>query len=90
MAAIQHELGVGQTYLTVARLAYDMGQAGRGDQARARAWEASSDAMRLMASLPGPAPLILKEALETLHESLNAISPDAPALAAPLRQPSMS
>jgi len=90
MTAIQHELGVGQTYLTVARLAYDMGQTGRGDQARARAWEACSDAMRLLASLPDPAPPLLNEALKTLHDSLNAISPDAPALAASLRQPSMS
>jgi hypothetical protein len=90
MAAIQHELGIGQTYLTIARLAYDMGQTGRGDRARARASEACADAARLMALLPTPAPIVLRKKLEALHESLNATSADAPALAAPLRQPSMS
>ncbi|HWF45850.1 MAG TPA: hypothetical protein VG168_02500 [Bryobacteraceae bacterium] len=90
MAAIQHELGIGQTYLTIARLAYDMGQTGRGDRARARASEACADAARLMALLPTPAPFVLSKKLEALHESLNATSADAPALAAPLRQPSMS
>ncbi|HEX4229712.1 MAG TPA: hypothetical protein VHZ07_13655 [Bryobacteraceae bacterium] len=90
MAAIQHELGVGQTYLTIARLAYDMGQTGRGDRARARALEACADAARLIALLPVPAPSVLSKKLEALHESLKAVSPDAPAFPAPLRQPSMS
>jgi hypothetical protein len=89
-AAIQHEIGVCQTHLTIARLAYDMGQTGRGDRARARALEACADAERLVALLPVPVAVGLSKRLEALHESLNAVSPDAPALAAPLRQPSMS
>jgi hypothetical protein len=90
MTAIQHELGIGQTYLTVAKLAYDMGQPGRGDRARARALEACADATRLMGLLPVPAPVLLSKKLEALHESLKAVTPDGPAFAPPLRQPSMS
>lgn len=90
MTAIQHEIELTQTYLTIAKLAYDMGQLGRGDWARARACEASSDAARLRACLPASAPTKLDETLQMLQESLNTISPDGPAFAAPLRQPSMS
>lgn len=90
LTAIQHELGVGQTYLTVARLAYDMGQIGRGDQARARAFDACADAAHLIALLPAPAPILLSKSLEALHESVRSVSPGDPAFSAPLRQPSMS
>lgn len=90
LTAIQHELGVGQTYLTVATLAYDMGQTGRGDQALARALEASADAARMIALLPAPASILLSKNLEALRDSLRSVSPGDPAFSAPLRQPSMN
>jgi hypothetical protein len=90
MNAVQHEFGIAQTYLTIARLAYDMGQTGRGDQARERALEACSDAAHLMALLAVPAPAPIIQAWEALRETLAGLSPDGPALAGPVRQPSMS
>ncbi|MGC2660703.1 MAG: hypothetical protein WA324_22330 [Bryobacteraceae bacterium] len=90
MNALQHEFGIAQTYLTIAKLAYDMGQAGRGDQARERALEACSDAAHMMELLAVPAPAPIIQAWETIREALAALSPDAPAFAGPVRQPSMS
>jgi hypothetical protein len=90
LTAIQHELAVGQTYLTVARLAYDMGQIGRGDQARARACESCAAAARMIGLFPAPAPILLSGNLEALRESLRSVSPSDPPFSAPLRQPSMS
>jgi hypothetical protein len=88
--AIQHEIGVSQTYLTIARLAYDMGQKGRGDRSIARALEAHGDAVRMVALLPAPPPSILLTALDTIKDSLIATNPDSPGFTPPVRQPSMS
>jgi hypothetical protein len=51
MKYIETELSLGLTFITVAFVAYHMGQNERGDVARAKAEEARSEAGRLLASV---------------------------------------
>jgi hypothetical protein len=51
MKYIETELSLGLTFITVAFVAYHMGQNDRGDVARAKAEEAQSEARRLLANV---------------------------------------
>lgn len=88
--SIGAEIRAAFTYVTIAQLAYDMGQLERGDQAFGWAREACSSAQYAARSLPEAARGLLSDELQRLSPVFEACGQQRSDFHASLRQPSLS
>jgi TctA family transporter len=87
---IADEVSTGLTFVTVAVLAFDMGQIERGNAALLRAREAHSEAEHSVEQLTGDDRVSMRDKLDRLATAIGGTRKRQGALSPALRQPSMS
>ncbi|MBV8551524.1 MAG: hypothetical protein JOY54_09505 [Acidobacteriaceae bacterium] len=88
--SIAHEVSTGLTYITVAHLAYDLGETERANRACAQALESAAEVRRLVYFLGDPVRDAILDQLESFRIAVDDCQDATFRFSPVLRQPSLS